>query len=63
MRAKVYQCEGRVIRDPKHGRVIPAEGTEVVLTAYWNRLRRDGDVFFEGDEVLSTPPASDASDN
>lgn len=54
MRIKVIPCEGRVVRDPKHGRVVPPEGAEVVRSSYWNRLARDGDVDIES---LNSPAA------
>lgn len=56
MRITVTPMEGRVIRDPKHGRIVPPEGSEVVATSYWRRLELDGDVAIaapgagEGDE-------------
>ena len=46
MRVKIKPVEGRTIRDPLHGRVVPDDGAEVVRSAYWNRLRRDGDIVF-----------------
>lgn len=44
MRIKVIPAEQRVVRDPKHGRIVPEVGSEVVATSYWRRLARDGDV-------------------
>ncbi len=51
MRIKVTPVEGRVVRDPQHGRIVPPEGSEVVATAYWRRLELDGDITI-GDEAL-----------
>ena len=44
MRIKVVPNEDRIVRDPKHSRVIPVEGSEVVASAYWRRLALDGDI-------------------
>lgn len=54
-RVLVTPVEGRVVRDPKHSRVLPKEGSEVVASSYWYRLALDGDVVMKG----WPPPATD----
>ena len=41
---KVYPVEGRRVRDPATGQVVPSEGLLVPRTSYWVRRLRDGDV-------------------
>lgn len=36
--------EGRSVRDPRSGNVVPAEGVTVELDRFWIRRLRDGDV-------------------
>jgi hypothetical protein len=55
MRVTVVPVEGRLIRDPRHGRIIPPEGAEVVRNAYWNRARAAGDVTFQGFDDAPAP--------
>jgi len=47
MRITVTPTEDRVVRDPKHGRIVPPEGSEVVASSYWRRLALDGDITIE----------------
>ncbi len=53
MRITVTPTEDRVVRDPKHTRIVPPEGSEVVASSYWRRLALDGDV------TISEPAAEE----
>ena len=47
---KVFPGEGRRVLDPRTSdpvRPVPAEGTVVPLTSYWNRRLRCGDLVRE----------------
>ena len=58
MRITVTPTEGRVVRDPKNGSVVPPTGTTVAPSAYWRRLALDGDLTIElGDEAEAAPEA------
>ena len=47
---KVYPVDGRIVRDPVTGRVVPVRGLEVPETdSFWIRRLADGD-------VTKTPP-------
>lgn len=41
---KLKPAAGRAVRDPAKGTLLPAEGAEVELDAFWRRRLRDGDV-------------------
>lgn len=41
---KLKPAAGRAVRDPAKGTLLPAEGAEVDLDAFWRRRLRDGDV-------------------
>ena len=47
MRAKVFPVDGRIVRHPTTGRRVSETGDVVVVTSYWTRLERDGDVTIE----------------
>lgn len=52
MRITVIPTEGRVVRDPRNGSVVPPTGTTVAPSAYWRRLALDGDIIIDfGDEA------------
>jgi len=36
--------EGLVVRQPKNGRPLPAEGAEVDWSGYWVRLKAEGSI-------------------
>lgn len=59
MRFKVVPNEGRVVRDPKHNRIVPEEGSEVVASSYWRRLELDGDVVIVEDNRKSAAVSAD----
>ncbi|MDH1088840.1 DUF2635 domain-containing protein [Pantoea brenneri] len=41
---KLKPAEGRAVRDPAKRTLLPADGAEVTLDAFWRRRLRDGDV-------------------
>ena len=43
-RVQLRPAEGRRVRDPASGDVMPAEGMEVTMDIYWRRRLDDGDV-------------------
>lgn len=52
----------RLVRDPRDGKPLPAEGREVPLTAFWQRRLRDGDVeIIPEAEAPSEEPAPDTA--
>jgi hypothetical protein len=51
---KVVPAEGRAVRDPTSGALVPPEGRDVnEHNLYWARRLRDGDV------VPADPPATE----
>ncbi len=61
MRVKVFPVEGRLVRHPKTGRLISAEGDVIVESSYWTRLVRDGDVTIE--PITSAPTSASSSED
>ena len=55
MRAKVFPVEGRRIRHPNTGRLISEDGDTIVVSSFWTRLERDGDVTIE--RITSAAPS------
>jgi hypothetical protein len=51
---------GLIVKDPITLRALPAEGAKVVLTPYWKRRLRDGDVT---EIVTGTPVAASLGGN
>lgn len=51
---------GRVVIDPDHQDYLPAEGRETVMSAYWRRRWKDGDVV-EATDGEAVAPAAAAS--
>ncbi|ARF52784.1 DUF2635 domain-containing protein [Pantoea stewartii] len=41
---KLKPVDGRAVRDPVKGTLLPAEGAEVEMSTFWRRRFRDGDV-------------------
>jgi hypothetical protein len=41
---RVYPVEGRLIRHPETGEIVPPEGLEVPRAGYWLRRILDGDL-------------------
>jgi len=59
---KLKPADGRAVRDPVKGELLPAEGAEIALDAFWRRRLRDGDVVEVTTDTASTTAASaDAS--
>lgn len=54
---KLKPADGRAVRDPAKGKLLPAEGAEVTLNAFWRRRLRDGDVV----EVTGTTASTTAT--
>lgn len=42
-RVQLRPAEGRRVRIPESGELLPAEGMEVEMTMYWQRRLADGD--------------------
>lgn len=57
MRAKVYPVEGRQVRHPRTGRLVSDAGDVIVVSSYWTRLERDGDVTIEPITSAAPSPA------
>ena len=57
MRAKVFPVEGRRVRHPNTGRLVTESGDVVVVTSFWTRLERDGDVTIEPITSAAPSPA------
>lgn len=53
---KLKPAEGRAVRDPVKGTLLPADGAEVTLDAFWRRRMRDGDVVEVTDVAEVTTP-------
>jgi len=51
---KLKPADGRSVRDPVKGTLLPADGADVVVDAFWRRRLRDGDVV----EVIATATTS-----
>ncbi|ORJ23957.1 DUF2635 domain-containing protein (plasmid) [Rouxiella badensis] len=51
---KLKPADGRAVRDPVKGQLLPADGAEVELNAFWRRRLRDYDVV----EVTDTTASS-----
>lgn len=51
---KLKPADGRSVRDPVKGTLLPADGADVVVDAFWRRRLRDGDVV----EVTDTAATS-----
>lgn len=41
---KLKPAEGRAVRDPVKRTLLPEDGADVTLDAFWRRRLRDGDV-------------------
>lgn len=54
---KLKPADGRAVRDPAKGKLLPEEGAEVTLNAFWRRRLRDGDVV----EVTGTTASATAT--
>lgn len=54
---KLKPAEGRAVRDPVRCTLLPADGAEVTLDAFWRRRLRDGDVVEATDVAEATTPA------
>lgn len=54
---KLKPAEGRAVRDPVKRTLLPADGAEVTLDAFWRRRMRDGDVVEATDVAEVTTPA------
>lgn len=54
---KLKPAEGRAVRDPVRCTLLPADGAEVTLDAFWRRRLRDGDVVDATDVTEAATPA------
>ncbi|MDE8559103.1 DUF2635 domain-containing protein [Pantoea vagans] len=54
---KLKPAEGRAVRDPVKRTLLPADGAEVTLDAFWRRRLRDGDVVEATDVAEAATPA------
>lgn len=54
---KLKPAEGRAVRDPARRTLLPAEGAEVTLDAFWRRRLRDGDVVEVTTDATATAAA------
>lgn len=60
-RVHVKPAEGRAVPDPaRGGELLPAQGQEVPLTAYWQRRINDADVIVGTAESLPKAKGSAA---
>lgn len=57
---KLKPAEGRAVRDPVKRTLLPADGAEVTLDAFWRRRLRDGDVVEVTAAETITPAKSTA---
>ncbi len=46
---RIKPAPGFAVIDPDRGDHLPAEGRDIVLSAYWRRRLEDGDVLQEAD--------------
>lgn len=44
MKKLIIPCKGKKVRDPLTGRHIPDEGVARIVTSYYNRRLKDGDI-------------------
>lgn len=58
---KLKPADGRAVRDPAKGKLLPADGAEVTLNAFWRRRLRDGDVVEVTADTASTTAAASAA--
>lgn len=54
---KIKPAEGRAVRDPVKRTLLPADGADVTLDAFWRRRLRDGDVVEVTEVTEATTPA------
>lgn len=55
---KLKPADGRAVRDPAKGKLLPEDGAEVTLNAFWRRRLRDGDVVEVTADTASTTAAA-----
>ena len=55
---KLKPADGRAVRDPAKGKLLPEDGAEVTLNAFWRRRLRDGDVVEVTGTATSTTTAA-----
>lgn len=67
---KLKPVAGRAVRDPAKGALLPEEGMDIELDAFWRRRLRDGDVEIvtldqpgTGGSVIPTTTASTTKKN
>lgn len=47
---------GTIVRFPRTGEILPEEGKFIILTSYWRRRIKAGDVVMESRKVLESKP-------
>lgn len=51
----IKAAEGRRVRDPATGAVLPEEGQAVTWTSHWQRRLNDGDVIVLSGQAANAP--------
>ncbi|AKT28388.1 DUF2635 domain-containing protein [Pseudomonas syringae pv. actinidiae] len=53
-RITVVPAEGRAVPDPEAGDLLPVEGRQVTLNAWWQRRQNDGDITIQTEQTPTT---------
>lgn len=53
-RITVVPAEGRAVPDPEAGDLLPVEGRQVTLNAWWQRRQNDGDITVQTEQTPTT---------
>jgi len=60
---RLKPAAGRAVRDPVKGTLLPEEGAEIQLDAFWRRRKKDGDVVEVTEDVTATASETVVTDS